>query len=220
MAPIAHRPRSTNLLRLALGVLLATANGAGAVESRTCEQAVGRPGVASGAVVLSRPEGSALLPASSGEASFTLLGNRRLRFTRTYALVAADRLPAADLELALEAAGTVLASGDWCSGITGLVSRPLAGDALARVLGLSARAADAGRPRLVLRVRGTSTVLLAGTPGEVAFAPRGCGKVCAPALTAVCRSSCEGQQPNGRCIRQCRRAGLQACRSTGSCRTP
>jgi hypothetical protein len=207
------------VVTVALGAVLATATPAGSLETRTCEQSLSRGGAATGTVVLSRPEGSSLLPASNGEATFKLLGNRRLRFTRTYALVAADRLPA-DLELALEAAGTPLAAGDWCTGIAELVTRPLDGIVLARLLGLPPGGQASARPQLVLRVPGTGGVLLAGTPGEITFTRRGCGRVCAPALTAACRSSCEAQQPRRRCIRECRRAGLRACRTTGNCRTP
>ncbi len=205
---------------VALGAVLATANPASGLETRACEQGLTRGGAAAtGSVTLSRVQGSSLLPPSRGEAAFKLLGNRRLRFTRTDTLVAADTLPL-ELELALEANDATLAAGDWCTGIADLVTRPLAGRVLAQLLGIPAGGGPTVRPRLVLRPPGSGSALLAGTPAEITFTRRGCGRVCAPALTAACRSACETQQPRRRCIRQCRRAGLGACRTEGSCSMP
>lgn len=209
--------RASLILALAVSAVVGTGTRAGSVVGKACSQATSRGAAASGTVVLSRADGSPLFPGSRGEATFTLQGNRRLGFTATDVSLQADRLPAA-FELAIVWTGGAVAAGDWCTGIRELVTRRLDPPALAQLVGLPLGSSAAAPPQLVLREPGKATTWMSGPLGNLNFTRGGCANLCAPALTVSCRSSCEGQQPRRPCVRQCRRGGLQACRSTGSCR--
>src|SRR5262245_55788517 len=204
-------------LVLLAGTLAMTASRSDA-QTTGCVQSKSGRGVASATVVLSRPAGSRLTERSHGEVQFVLQRNRRLRFTRTEVDIFSGNPNGYDL--AVVAGNTTLASGEACSAIDLMVTRPLPGTLLAQLFGLR----GASRPQVVLRdqestaPQGATIPLLVGTPGEIRVARSGCATVCSPALTAACRTSCEGQQPPGRCVRQCVRAALQTCRATGSCR--
>lgn len=208
--------RTSLVLVLAASAVVLTGSRAGSVVGTACSQAKSRGAAASGRVVLSRAGGSSLFPGSRGEATFTLQGNRRLGFTATDISLQADRLPAA-FELAIVLADGAVATGDWCTGIEELVTRRLDPSALAQLAGLPLGSSGASPPQLVLREPDRTTIWMAGPLADLTFTRRGCASLCAPALTASCQSTCEGRQPRRRCVRQCRRGGLQACRSTGRC---
>lgn len=199
---------------LLVGTLLATASRSNAVQTSCHQSSYKRPqlGVASATVGLSRPAGSRLIEGSDGEVQFVLQPSRRLRFTSVdLNIVSGNRNP---YELTLVAGDVTLASAPANDACPLLVTKPLSGTLLAQLFGLR----GAARPQVVLRDQGSTSPLLVGSPGEIHLARGGCATVCSPALTAACRTSCGGQQPPGRCVRQCRGAGLQACRETGSCR--
>lgn len=204
--------RNTIAFVLVVGTVLATASPSHS-QLVGCQQSH-EPvrGVASATVVLSRVS-SRLAELSAAKVELVLQSNRRLRFKDTEVTIFSGNPN--PYELALVAGDATLTSGPACSGLPLLVTKPLRPTVLAQLFGLG----GAARPQVVLRDQGGTSPLLAGTLGEINVDRLGCARVCAPALAAACRTSCEGQQPLGlgRCMRECRRAGLRACRETGSC---
>jgi len=211
----------TIVLALVLGVALATASRSNDANAQpgppglTCSGSRGGGrGIASTAVILSPSVGSTLSEGSVGQVEVDLLSNRRLRFERVSMnlLFGSGSAPLNQglSRLSLEVGSATLTSGDICGlDLHAMVTNPLPGEVLAQLFGLG----GAARAQVVLREG--SILQLSGTPGDFVLGRRGCARVCVPALGAACRASCEGQQ---RCVRQCRRVGLQACRETGSCR--